>query len=101
MVSDKEVIEDEMFENPSIHNSDGKWQMIFGVNTLPEYRRQGLAEKVLRQVIEDTRKQGRKGIVLTCKDKLVKYYEKFGFVNEGISESSHGGAVWYDMKLKF
>ena len=101
MVSDKEVIEDEMFENPSMHNSNGKWQMIFGVNTLPEYRRQGLAEKVLRHVIEDARKQGRKGAVLTCKDRLVNYYAKLGFVNEGISCSSHGGAVWYDMRIVF
>ncbi len=101
MVSDREVIEDEMFENPSMHNSNGKWQMIFGVNTLPEYRRQGLAEKVLRQVIEDARKQGRKGVVLTCKERFVNYYAKLGFVNKGISESSHGGAVWYDMRIIF
>ena len=59
MVSDDEKIEDEMFENANLHNKNGKWQMIFGVNTLPEYRRQGFAEKILRQVIEDTEKQGR------------------------------------------
>ena len=28
-------------------------------------------------------------------------YEKFGFMNEGISESVHGGAVWYQMRLTF
>ena len=39
--------------------------------------------------------------VLTCKDKLVHYYEKFGFQNEGVSESVHGGAMWYQMRLTF
>ena len=39
--------------------------------------------------------------LITCKDRLVHYYEKFGFVNEGKSASVHGGAVWYDMRLTF
>ena len=25
------------------------------------------------------------------------YYAKFGFVNEGVSGSTHGGVVWYQM----
>ena len=25
----------------------------------------------------------------------------FGYVNQGISQSTHGGAVWYDMVLEF
>ena len=35
-----------MYENTSIHNENGTWQMIFGVNTLPEYRKQGYATKI-------------------------------------------------------
>ena len=56
---------------------------------------------MLERVIADARAQGRRGCVLTCKNKLVHYYEKFGFVNEGVSQSTHGGAVWYDMRLTF
>ena len=59
------------------------------------------AGAVLERGIADARAQGRRGCVLTCKDKLVHYYEKFGFVNEGVSQSTHGGAVWYDMRLTF
>ena len=33
------------------------------------------------------------------KDKLITYYSKFGFVNEGISESVHGNVTWYQMRL--
>ena len=29
------------------------------------------------------------------------YYAKFGFVNEGESESDHGGAKWYQMRIVF
>ena len=49
----------------------------------------------------DARAQGRRGLVLTCKDRLVHYYAKFGFVSEGVSESTHGGVVWYQMRLTF
>ena len=31
-------------------------------------------------------------------DAMVK---KFGYKNMGVSESVHGGAVWYDMILEF
>ena len=101
MVTDEPDLSDEMYDDASMHNPYGKWQMIFGVDTIPEYRRQGCAGKVLSRVIEDARKQGREGLVLTCKDKLIHYYAKFGFENEGLSKSVHGDAVWYQMRLKF
>ena len=101
LVTDEPLLRDEMYADASLHNEHGAWQMIFGVNTLPEYRRLGLAEQVLRQVIADAKAQGRKGCVLTCKDKLLHYYGKLGFVNEGVSQSTHGGVVWYEMRLTF
>lgn len=101
LVSDEPTIRDEMFADAAFHNEQGAWQMVFGVNTLPEYRRRGLAGEVMRRVIADARAQGRKGCVLTCKDRLVHYYETFGYRSEGVSASTHGGAVWYDMRLTF
>lgn len=101
MVTDEKYLRDEMYENASLHNEHGAWQMIFGVNTIPAYRRKGYAANVMQRVIKDAKNQGRKGIVLTCKDTLLPYYAKFGFVNEGISESTHGGVVWYNMRLSF
>lgn len=101
LVSDEPTIRDEMFADAAFHNEQGAWQMVFGVNTLPEYRRRGLAGEVMQRVIADARAQGRKGCVLTCKDRLVHYYETFGYRSEGVSASTHGGAVWYDMRLTF
>ena len=101
LVTDESVLRDEMYADASFHNVEGAWQMIFGVNTLPEMRRQGCAASVMERVIADARQQGRKGCVLTCKDRLIHYYEKFGYRNEGVSASTHGGMVWYDMRLTF
>ena len=50
---------------------------------------------------KETFEKGCKGCILTCKEKLIGFYEKFGYVNLGISDSKHGGAVWYDMILEF
>lgn len=101
MVTDEADLRDEMYHNAGLHQENGAWQMIFGVNTIPEYRRRGCAEQLLRRAIGDARAQGRKGLVLTCKEALVHYYAKLGFVSEGVSPSVHGGAVWYQMRLTF
>ena len=100
-VTDEADLTDEMYENASMHNENGAWQMIFGVVTRPEYRKHGLAAQLLNRAIADARQQGRKGLVLTCKDKLVHYYAKFGFVNEGVSQSTHGNVAWNQMRLTF
>ena len=101
MVTDLPNLTDEMYADTSFHDENGAWQMIFGVNTLPAYRKQGFAGRLLERAIADAKAQGRKGLVLTCKDRLVHYYAKFGFVNEGVSESVHGGVTWYQMRLTF
>lgn len=98
-VTDDKDLTDEMYAKADLHNEHGAWQMIFGVNTIPSYRRQGYAEELIKRAIEDAKKQGRKGLVLTCKDHLVHYYAKFGFVNEGVSESTHGNVQWNQMRL--
>lgn len=101
-VTDKGDLTDEMYEKADMHQEDGAWQMIFGVNTIPAYRRRGLARLLLKRAIADAREQGRKGLVLTCKDHLVSYYAGFGFVNEGISDkSTHGNVAWNQMRLRF
>ena len=101
-VTDEPDLTDEMYENASMHNENGAWQMIFGVNTLPTYRKYGYAGKLIRRAIEDAKQQGRKGLVLTCKDKLVPYYAKFGFQDEGVTDkSTHGNVVWHQRRLTF
>ena len=99
MISNTENLIDEMYSDASLHDEAGDWQMIFGVDILPEYRKRGYAEILLKKVIEETRNRGKKGLVLTCKEHLLHYYEKFGFKNEGISGSEHGGVIWYQMRL--
>ena len=100
-VTDEADLTDEMYEKAELHNEHGAWQMIFGVNTVPSYRKRGCAGELIKRAIADAKAQGRKGLVLTCKDRLVSYYAGFGFIHEGVSESVHGNAVWNQMRLTF
>lgn len=101
LVTDEADLTDEMYDDASYHNEKGAWQMIFGVVTHPDYQHQGCAERLLRYVVEQARAQGRKGLVLICKEHLLHFYGKVGFVDEGISDSTHGGVVWHKMRLTF
>ena len=101
-VTDAPDLTDEMYERADMHEENGAWQMIFGVNTIPEYRRRGLAGELIRRAVDDAGKAGRKGLVLTCKDRLVHYYAGFGFEDEGITnKSTHGNVAWHQMRLEF
>ncbi len=95
------TIYDDLFIDTSLHIADGAYQTIFGLDVVAEYRKQGIAGKLLGQMITAAKKDDCKGVILTCKEKLIKYYTKFGFINRGISVSEHGGATWYDMILEF
>lgn len=99
--SDEKELCDDMFHNPETHYPYGKWLMVLSVATLPVHRHKGFASKLMNRVIEDVKSQGKDGLVLTCKESLLKFYSSFGFENEGVSSSTHGGAVWYQMRLSF
>ncbi|MBQ6972687.1 MAG: GNAT family N-acetyltransferase [Synergistaceae bacterium] len=101
MCTDERDLTDGMYSRPEMHKEGGQWQMIFGVNTVPDYRGRGLAGELIRRAVQDSREHGRKGLVLTCKEELIRWYSGFGFVSEGVSQSVHGGAVWYQMRLEF
>ncbi len=95
-------LSDEMYEDASLHDEDGDWQMVFGVVTHPDYRNRGNASILLKKVIANSKSQNRLGVVLTCKEYLIEFYSKLGFIDEGLSEKSHhAGEKWYQMRLTF
>ena len=61
-----------------------------------------LKAEVSKMANDDAKQQGRKGLVLTCKERLIPYYANFGFRDEGVSDkSTHGNVVWHQMRLVF
>ncbi len=101
MVTNQKTISDDLFADASKHNPTGDWAAVFGLNVFPGFRRRGYAAKLVEKFIAEAKSEGRRGCILTCKEHLLHYYARFGFVNTGVSASVHGGATWYDMRLVF
>lgn len=99
-ITNETAIYDELYENSSLHVKNGAYQTIFGLDVIPDYQRKGIAAQLMNYMIKVAKESGRKGVILTCKERLIHYYSKFGYVNKGISKSVHGGARWYDMILE-
>ena len=99
--TDLPELPDELYHNVQLHKNHGDYQTIFGLDVLPDYRRIGVATQLMNYFIELSKERGQKGMVLTCKNHLIHYYEKFGFKHQGVSASEHGGAAWNDMVLIF
>jgi len=96
-ITDQPILPDELYHNVSHHLKDGVYQTVFGLDVLPDYRNQGIAASLIQSFIDLSKSKGHLGMVLTCKDHLIHYYEKFGFIHQGRSSSTHGGACWNDM----
>lgn len=100
-VTTQERITDGLFADAAAHRPDGMYQAVFGLAVLPEYQRYGIGKALMRAFCSRAREAGRQGVILTCKDRLIVYYETLGFQKLGLSASVHGGATWYDMLLRF
>jgi len=99
--TDKPELPDILYSDSTLHLPNGDYQTVFGLDVLPDFRKNGIGAKLLDNLIDLSKKREKKGVILTCKDTKIKYYEKFGFKNQGVSVSSHGGAKWNDMLLEF
>ena len=90
-------ITDDLFETIGENPKTGGTQSILGVAVSKNARKQGIARILIEKMEELAAENERQGITLTCKEELVSFYEKLGFVNHGLSESNHGGVSWYNL----
>lgn len=88
---------DEFFTDADLHDPNGKNIMLVGLDVLPEYRRQGLGRELVFQYLRREREKGRRMLVLTCLESKVEMYQKFGFTDNGIANSTWGGEEWHEM----
>nr|WP_157054703.1 GNAT family N-acetyltransferase [Liquorilactobacillus capillatus] len=98
--SGEKYISDELFEHTQANSGDDKYQTILSLAVSPDYQGHGIASKLLTQLAEVAREQGRAYITLTCLEKLIPFYEKNGYLLEGVAESQHANEVWYNMTYK-
>lgn len=98
-ITDQTTLTDDLFSSTARHSANGMNMMVFGLDVLPAYQHHGIAQQLMRAYIEAGKRMHKKQIILTCKERLIPFYEQFGYLCQGKSGSKHGGATWYDMVL--
>lgn len=97
LATDEDSFRDEFFTDASLYNPVGKNIMLLGLDVLPQYRRQGLAGELVHQYLLREQQNNRERLLLTCLQEKVRMYEKMGFHDQGIANSSWGGEEWHEM----
>lgn len=76
----------------------GRTLALHSLAVLPEYQSRGLGEMLMKAYIERIRTSGvADRIAMLTYDRLVPFYERFGFKNKGKSNVKFGGESWNDM----
>ena len=97
IATDELRFRDEFFTDAGLHNPQGKNIMLLGLDVLPEYRKQGLGRELMYQYLRREQEKGRQEVLLTCLESKVEMYQKFGFADLGIANSTWGGEAWHEM----
>lgn len=90
-------ITDDLFSDIKANPASGGHQSILGLAVSPQFQKQGIASTLLAQLEKEARSNKRETITLTCKGDLIRFYENHGYLNQGVSNSEHGGVMWYNM----
>ncbi|WP_430487781.1 GNAT family N-acetyltransferase [Priestia flexa] len=88
---------DDLFEKTNLNPKEGGFQSVLSLVVHPDYRGQGIARKLLQELEAVCVNRKREGITLTCLEELVPFYEENGYYNEGKSNSTHAGEVWFNL----
>ncbi|MCH5462449.1 GNAT family N-acetyltransferase [Lactobacillus sp. LC28-10] len=95
--SNQRYIDDALYDHLEANQPTDRYQTVLSLAVSTTARKQGLGSKLLSELAKVARTQNRDAITLTCLEKLVPFYERNGYVNEGVSASTHAGETWYNM----
>ncbi len=95
--TDEEIFRDEFFTDAELYDPKGKNVMLLGLDVLPQYRRQGMGTALVEEYVRRERENDRQSLILTCLQEKVEMYQKMGFRDNGIANSTWGGEEWHEM----
>ncbi|MGQ7462093.1 GNAT family N-acetyltransferase [Streptococcus suis] len=94
------TVSDTIFHLNSDQLPTGNHLAIASLSVSDTFKGQGVGTLLLAALKEVAHSRGFKGITLTCKDYLIRYYEINHFEDLSPSSSQFGGQLWYDMYWK-
>lgn len=96
---DQRYLTDALFEKSTPNSPTDRYQTVLSLAVGPDHQQGGLGSQLLTALAQVARQQHRQAITLTCLQRLVPFYERNGYVNEGVSASAHAGETWYNLVL--
>ena len=66
-------------EMPTVANPTGKCAFLMNIYTAPEYRRKGIATRIVEMLIADAREKGAGSVMLEATEMGARLYRKMGF----------------------
>ncbi|KAK3678280.1 hypothetical protein LTR78_001575 [Recurvomyces mirabilis] len=80
------------------HKEIGRTLCIHSLAVLPGYQGRGLGRTLMKAYLQRIESHGvADRVALIAHEHLIKFYEGFGFVNQGGSKCQFGGGGWFDM----
>lgn len=90
-------LSDDLFTTARPNDPTAPYLAVLSLAVAPSAQGQGIGSRLLAQLHQVAASQHRRGITLTCLKRLVPFYEANGYVNEGLSASTHAGERWYNL----
>ncbi|HEX6305343.1 MAG TPA: GNAT family N-acetyltransferase [Anaerolineales bacterium] len=97
--TNKDDLSDEALKDMVGHDAEGKNIVIFSLAVDPKYRDKGISKLLMKEFIRRSVKLNKQNILLLCQPELITYYQIYGFIHRGLSQSNHGGLRWHEMVL--
>ena len=96
--SNRKYIMDDLYKADGEFDKDGETLLIYGLAVHPDYREGGIAERLMNALLEYAARNSKKRAALTTEKELIGFYEKLGYKNHGISSSTIGNTVEFDLE---
>ncbi|ADU22363.1 GNAT family N-acetyltransferase [Ruminococcus albus] len=97
--SNKLYITDDLYGSDGGYDENGENLLIYGLAVHPDFRHTRVAHLLMDNMINAARSSCKKHISLTCKEALIGFYESLGFTKRGVSRSTIGNMINYDMEM--
>ena len=95
----RDDISDEQLKDLVGHDPEGRNSVIFSLAVQPEFQGRGIARSLLERFIRESRESGMHSILLICREELMLFYNRFGFVYRAPSRATYAGVPWHEMAL--